>query len=99
MSNERINKEIDEVNFVEREINFKDGQKVKVAGISVRALIKALQEMPPDDVVVYQDLENETQISTNMIAGLAGGSSDGVVCLLGPTLGKMVAIQRGLYPK
>ena len=91
--------QIDDVNFVEKEMKFRDGTSVRMGGISVRALIKTLQEFSPDDLVIYQEedvQDGKEGIVTHFLAGAAGGSEDGIVCLLGPGLGRKIAEARGL---
>lgn len=78
---------VDGVNYVSREIPTADG-KIRVEGLTVRALIKALQQADPDDLVCYMAEVTPEMRKMNLLIGCTGGvmtgSPYGVTFIVGP---------------
>ena len=77
---------IDGVNWVSRKIPTANGT-IDVEGLTVRALIKALQQCDPDDIVMYMaEMTPETRQCELLIGVIAGTvtTESQAVALVGP---------------
>lgn len=78
---------IDGVNYVRKSIPNANGT-LELEGLTVRALIKALQKCDPDDLVCYMAEMTEELKASEMLLGATAGvlseSSYGVSFIVGP---------------